>query len=89
MKQLFASFATCFTALGVLLSPATAFANNTFKISAIPDYNATEMTRSFDSFAEYLSKETGLTVQYVPVTDYAAVVTVSVAVKLIWFGSAA
>ncbi|PJG86610.1 putative selenate ABC transporter substrate-binding protein [Conservatibacter flavescens] len=88
MKKMFASFATGFTALSVLLSPATSLANTTFKISAIPDYNATEMTRSFDSFADYLSKETGLTVQYVPVTDYAAVVTAfrRGEIDLVWFG---
>ncbi|KAE9525756.1 putative selenate ABC transporter substrate-binding protein [Testudinibacter aquarius] len=88
MKQLFASFATGFTALSVLLNPTTLFANTTFKISAIPDYNATEMTRSFDSFADYLSKETGLEVQYVPVTDYAAVVTAfrRGEIDLVWFG---
>ncbi|TNG92295.1 putative selenate ABC transporter substrate-binding protein [Pasteurellaceae bacterium USgator11] len=88
MKQLFASFATGFTALSVLLNPTTLFANTTFKISAIPDYNATEMTRSFDSFADYLSKETGLEVQYIPVTDYAAVVTAfrRGEIDLVWFG---
>lgn len=89
MKPLFARFATCFTALSVLLASSNASATTqTFKISAIPDYNAAEMTRSFDSFAAYLSKETGLTVQYVPVTDYAAVVTAfrRGEIDLVWFG---
>lgn len=90
MKTLFASFATGFTALSVLFS-SVAFASpsdKTFKISAIPDYNAAEMTRSFDSFAEYLGKEIGLKVQYVPVTDYAAVVTAfrRGEIDLVWFG---
>ncbi|TNH03934.1 putative selenate ABC transporter substrate-binding protein [Testudinibacter sp. TR-2022] len=88
MKKLFASFVTGFTALSVLLNPTTLLANTTFKISAIPDYNATEMTCSFDSFADYLIKETGLEVQYVPVTDYAAVVTAfrRGEIDLVWFG---
>lgn len=89
MKSLFARLATCFTAVSVLLASANASASSqTFKISAIPDYNAAEMTRSFDSFADYLAKETGLKVQYVPVTDYAAVVTAfrRGEIDLVWFG---
>lgn len=90
MKTLFASFATAFTALSVLFSSVAIASpsDKTFKISAIPDYNAAEMTRSFDSFAEYLGKETGLKVQYVPVTDYAAVVTAfrRGEIDLVWFG---
>lgn len=89
MKSLFARLATGFTALSVLLTSATASASDkTFKISAIPDYNAAEMTRSFDSFAGYLAKETGLKVEYVPVTDYAAVVTAfrRGEIDLVWFG---
>lgn len=89
MKQLFARVATCFAATGLLFAGANAYASSKpFKISAIPDYNAAEMTRSFDSFATYLSKETGLEVQYVPVTDYAAVVTAfrRGEIDLVWFG---
>ncbi|MGX2955500.1 putative selenate ABC transporter substrate-binding protein [Ursidibacter sp. B-7004-1] len=88
MKTLFASFATGFTALGVLFSSVATASTQTFKISAIPDYDAAEMTRSFDSFAEYLTKETGLNVKYVPVTDYAAVVTAfrRGEIDLVWFG---
>lgn len=89
MKQLFASVATCFTAVSLLFTSANALASSkTFKISAIPDYNAAEMTRSFDSFAGYLSNETGLKVEYVPVTDYAAVVTAfrRGEIDLVWFG---
>ncbi|MCU9998229.1 putative selenate ABC transporter substrate-binding protein [[Pasteurella] aerogenes] len=89
MKTLFTRFVTGFATLGLFLSSATAaLAANTFKISAIPDYNATEMTRSFDDFATYLGKETGLNVVYVPVTDYAAVVTAFKRgeIDLVWFG---
>lgn len=89
MKTLFASFATGFTALTLLFSSiSSANTPKIFKISAIPDYNASEMTRSFDSFADYLSQETGLKVQYVPVTDYAAVVTAfrRGEIDLVWFG---
>lgn len=88
MKTLFASFATGFTALAALFSGVANASTPTFKISAIPDYDAAEMTRSFDSFADYLAKETGLNVKYVPVTDYAAVVTAFRRgdIDLVWFG---
>lgn len=46
-----------------------------FKIGAIPDYNTSDLTRAFDDFAEYLSEETGIKVEYVPTVDYASLVT--------------
>ncbi|MGF3227291.1 putative selenate ABC transporter substrate-binding protein [Facklamia sp. P12932] len=59
-----------------------------FKISAIPDFDQTELTRGFGSFAEYLSEELGMDVEYVPVTDYASVVTAFERgeIDLVWFG---
>ncbi|MCR8969910.1 putative selenate ABC transporter substrate-binding protein [Facklamia sp. 7083-14-GEN3] len=58
------------------------------KISAIPDFDQTELTRGFDSFAEYLSEELEMKVEYVPVTDYASVVTAFERgeIDLVWFG---
>lgn len=61
---------------------------DTFKIGAIPDYNASELTRAFGSFAEYLTAKTGLKVEYVPTVDYASLVTSFERgeVDMAWFG---
>jgi phosphonate transport system substrate-binding protein len=44
------------------------------RVSAIPDEAPTELQRKFKPLGDYLHKETGLEVQFTPVTDYAAVV---------------
>ncbi|CAG1018897.1 putative ABC transporter phosphite binding protein PhnD1 [Burkholderiaceae bacterium] len=44
------------------------------RVSAIPDEAPTELQRKFKPLGDYLKKETGLEVQFTPVTDYAAVV---------------
>ena len=44
------------------------------RVSAIPDEAPTELQRKFKPLGEYLKQETGMDVQFVPVTDYAAVV---------------
>ena len=46
----------------------------TLRVSAIPDEAPTELQRKFKPLGDYLKKETGLEVQFTPVTDYAAVV---------------
>jgi len=46
----------------------------TLRVSAIPDEAPTELQRKFKPLGEYLQKETGMNVQFTPVTDYAAVV---------------
>lgn len=51
-----------------------AHAQNTLRISAIPDEAPTELQRKFKPLGEYLSKETGMKVEFTPVTDYAAIV---------------
>ena len=59
-----------------------------FKISAIPDFDQAELTRGFGDFAKYLSEKTGMKVEYVPVVDYAAVVTAFERgeIDMVWFG---
>lgn len=59
-----------------------------FKIGAIPDQNATELNKSMESMAKYLSEKTGLTVEFAPSVDYAALVTAFQRgeVQLAWFG---
>jgi phosphonate transport system substrate-binding protein len=44
------------------------------RVSAIPDEAPTELQRKFKPLGDYLKKETGMDVQFTPVTDYAAVV---------------
>lgn len=57
-------------------------------IGAIPDEDASILTRRFNLFSEYLSKEIGVEVRYVPVNDYAALVTAFRRgdIQLAWFG---
>lgn len=59
-----------------------------FKIGALPDQNAADLSRSMDVLASYLSKETGLKVEYVPSVDYAALVTAFERgeIDMAWFG---
>lgn len=58
------------------------------KIGAIPDQSAAELNRNMGEVAKYLSEKTGLTVEYVPSVDYAALVTgfERGEVQLVWFG---
>lgn len=60
----------------------------TLKISAIPDQEASRLLRLYQGVADYLGKETGLKVEYVPVVDYAALVTAFERgeIHLAWFG---
>ncbi|HEX7687288.1 MAG TPA: putative selenate ABC transporter substrate-binding protein [Burkholderiaceae bacterium] len=53
----------------------TAFAQaKVLRVSAIPDEAPTELQRKFTPLGEYLKAKTGMDVQFVPVSDYAAVV---------------
>ena len=45
------------------------------KVGGIPDQDASRLARRYQGFADYLSRELGIPVQYVPSVDYAAVVT--------------
>ena len=65
------------------------FAQTTvLRVSAIPDEAPTELQRKFKPLGDYLKKETGLEVQFTPVTDYAAVVEglASNKIDLAWLG---
>lgn len=70
---------------------ATAFAQTaqtTLKVSAIPDENPTELQRKFAPLGKYLEAKTGLKVEFIPVTDYAATVEGLAAGKIdmVWYG---
>jgi phosphonate transport system substrate-binding protein len=61
--------------LGALVAPAAlAQSAGVLRVSAIPDEAPTELQRKFKPLGDYLKQETGLEVQFIPVTDYAAVV---------------
>jgi phosphonate transport system substrate-binding protein len=50
------------------------WAQGTLKVSAIPDEAPTELQRKFAPLGRYLEERTGMQVQFIPVSDYAAVV---------------
>lgn len=72
---------------GVFLS-SLVFAQDMFRVSAIPDENPTELQRKFAPLGKYLASEIKMKVQFIPVTDYAAVVEGLAARKLdmAWLG---
>ena len=45
------------------------------KVGGIPDQDTARLARRYESFTSYLSDELGVTVEFVPSVDYAAVVT--------------
>lgn len=70
------------------VSPSHLRADDTFRISAIPDEAPTELIRKFEPLADYLSQALGRPVSFVPVTDYAATVEalVSKRIDMAWLG---
>jgi len=75
----------CLTVCVISLS---AHATDVLKVSAIPDEAPTELLRKFTPLGKYLEKELGMKVEFVPVTDYAAVVEALAAdrIDMAWFG---
>src|SRR4029450_12334640 len=67
---------------------AWAQAPGVLRVSAIPDEAPPELQRKLKPLGEYLKKETGLEVLFIPVTDYAAVVEglASNKLDLAWLG---
>lgn len=79
----------CAAALAFAASGATLAQTQTvLRVSAIPDEAPTELQRKFEPLGRYLKKETGLDVQFTPVTDYAAVVEglATNKIDLAWLG---
>jgi len=58
------------------------------RVSAIPDENPSALLRIYAPFADYLARELGMKVRFVPVVDYAATVEGLAAKKLdlVWYG---
>lgn len=63
-------------------------AAGTLKVTAIPDEAPTELQRKFAPLGAYLEQQLGMKIEFVPVTDYAAVVEALAAdrVDLAWLG---
>jgi phosphonate transport system substrate-binding protein len=59
-----------------------------FVFTAIPDDNEARLRERFDKVADYLTKQTGQEIRYVPVKTYAASVTAfkNNQVQMAWFG---
>ena len=74
--------------LALTFSAAGAMAQGVLRVSAIPDEAPTELQRKFTPLGDYLKKETGMDVQFTPVTDYAAVVEglATNKIDLAWLG---
>jgi phosphonate transport system substrate-binding protein len=77
-----------FFVLLVLVLPPAAAAQDTLRVSAIPDESPTELQRKFTPLGAYLERATGTRVSFVPVSDYAATVEGLAAEKLdlVWYG---
>ena len=58
------------------------------RVSAIPDEAPTELQRKFKPLGDYLARQTGLKVEFTPVTDYAASVEglINRKIDMVWFG---
>ena len=65
-----------------------ATAADTLRLSAIPDEDPQELLRKYKPFTDYIAKEVGVEVKFVPVVDYAATVEGLAANRLdiVWYG---
>lgn len=76
-------------ALGfIALTAVSAFAQQTLRVTTIPEEAATEQIRKFGPLSRYLERTLGLKVEFTPVNDYPAAVEalVNKQVDLVWFG---
>ena len=77
----------CWVVLAVLSLWGAAVAD-VLRVSAIPDEDPQELLRKYKPFADYIAKEVGVKVKFVPVLDYAATVEGLAANRLdiVWYG---
>jgi len=75
-------------AASLMATVAVATQADTFVFTAIPDQDETRLQQRFGKVADYLSKELGVEVKYIPVKSYAAAITAfrNNQVQLAWFG---
>jgi phosphonate transport system substrate-binding protein len=67
-------FSALAASLALSLSCSATQAANVLRVSAIPDEAPTELQRKFTPLGAYLEQQLGMKVEFVPVSDYAAVV---------------
>jgi phosphonate transport system substrate-binding protein len=67
---------------------ASVQAQQTLKVTTIPEEAATEQVRKFGPLVKYLERTTGMKIEFTPVSDYPAAVEalVNKQVDLVWFG---
>ena len=75
-------------AASLMATVAVATQADTFVFTAIPDQDETRLQQRFGKVADYLSKELGVDVKYIPVKSYSAAITAfrNNQVQLAWFG---
>lgn len=75
-------------ALAATLVFSSAFAQQTLRVTTIPEEAASEQIRKFAPMTKYLEKALGMKVEFTPVNDYPAAVEalVNKQVDLVWFG---
>ena len=79
---------TLLLACAALSSGAASYAQQVFRITAIPDESPTELARKAAPLVKYLEARLGMKVEFTPVTDYAASVEAlaNKQVDMAWFG---
>jgi phosphonate transport system substrate-binding protein len=82
------SFMRLTIAATALIFAGASYAQQVLRVSAIPDEAPTELQRKFKPLGSYLEQKTGMKVEFIPVTDYAASVEGLINNKLdmVWFG---
>jgi phosphonate transport system substrate-binding protein len=72
----------------LLAAAGASFAQGVLHVTAIPDEAPTELARKAAPLMKYLAEQTGMQVEFTPVTDYAAAVEALAnrKVDLAWFG---
>lgn len=77
-----------FAGMLTALAAAAPSHGQTFTFTAIPDQDETQLRERFGQVSQYLSRELGVEVRYIPVKSYAAAVTAfrNNQVQLAWFG---
>jgi len=86
LKLTIAAFALTSATFATFTPPAAA--QSILRVSAIPDEAPAELARKFKPLGDYLARETGMRIEWTPVTDYAAVVEglATRKIDLAWLG---
>jgi len=86
MKKIIIALLTVFMILS--LTACSSNEEKILKIGAIPDQDASKLNKSFDELEKYLSEKLGVKVEYIPSSDYSALVTAFERgeIHLAWFG---